>query len=41
MERAETEVNYIINADDETRSKIRSEQLRAAQDMNSMIYGSV
>ena len=38
---AEDRVSSIINADEETRSAIRAEQLRTAQDMNSTIYGSV
>ncbi len=41
MLNAEDKVSSIINADEETRSAIRAQQLRTAQDMNSTIYSSV
>jgi len=41
VQKAEKAVSTIINADDETRASIRAEQLRAAQDMNKSLYGSV
>lgn len=39
--KAEAAVSSIINADEETRGQIRAEQLRAAQDMNRTLYGTV
>ena len=41
MQRAEAAVNSVLNADEETRNAIRAEQLKAAQDMNNTLYGSV
>jgi hypothetical protein len=41
VEKAEATINGVLNADEETRNAIRSEQLKAAQDMNNSLYGSV
>jgi hypothetical protein len=41
VERAMTAINVVVNADETTRNAIRQEQLRAAQEINSSIYGNV
>ena len=41
VQRAESAINAILNADEETRNAIRATQLKTAEEMNSKYFGII